>query len=234
MACRKSYERNTQEYKVHWVYAATTNAENFLCDLTGDEYERRYWIIECHKSTEDSKVNDTLTDEYVDQLWAEAVHYYLEDTNQKLYLASDNPLYEGYKKYQSKFQKTALNTDIDYINEIVEYKYNYADDKDGCESSVEFTKQCSGINIYDERRTKHINKVPCSYVKNALQQIFKVEYKYAYVNIFKSMLLNDGNKWEIKKSEYYNGKKTSNVFVRTEPIKNESKKDKVNNDDTLF
>lgn len=234
MACRKSYERNTQEYKVHWVYAATTNAENFLCDLTGDEYERRYWIIECHKSTEDSKVNDTLTDKYVDQLWAEAVHYYLEDTNQKLYLASDNPLYEGYKKYQRKFKKTALNTDIDYINEILEYKYNYADDKDGCESSVEFTKQCSGINIYDERRTKHINKVPCSYVKNALQQIFKVEYKYAYVNIFKSMLLNDGNKWEIKKSEYYNGKKTSNVFVRTEPIKNESKKDKVNNDDTLF
>lgn len=227
MACRKSYERNTQEYKVHWVYAATTNADNFLCDLTGDEYERRYWIIECHKSTEDSKVNDTLTDEYVDQLWAEAVSYYFKDPNKKLYLASDNPLYEGYKKYQRKFKKTAANTDIDYINEILEYKYKYADGKDGCKTVVEFVDQCSGRSIYDDTNTKYINKVPCSYVKNALKQIFKVEYGYGYVKIFKSMLLNDGNKWKIKDSDYYNGVKVSNILVRTNKIElNDKEEDK--------
>lgn len=234
VSCRKAYKENTEEYKSHWVFAATTNADNFLCDLTGDEYERRYWIIECHKSTEDSKVNDTLTDEYVDQLWAEAVNCYFEDPKQKLYLASDNPLYEGYKKYQRKFKKTALNTDIDYINEILEYKYKYADNKDGCKSVVEFVDQCSGRSIYDPNSTKHINKVPCSYVKNALKQIFKVDYNYAYVKIFRSMLLNDGNKWQIKDSDYYNGKRTSNVFVRTEPIKNESKKDDEDNNDIPF
>ena len=226
MACRKSYERNTQEYKVHWVYAATTNAENFLCDLTGDEYERRYWIIECHKSTEDSKVNDTLTDEYVDQLWAEAVHYYLEDTKQKLYLASDNPLYEGYKKYQRKFKKTAANTDIDYINEILECEYVYANDKDGPKSAVDFVEQCSGKSISDYTKQRKINKVPCSYVKNALKQIFKVDYNYAYVKIFRSMLINDGNKWQIK-SDYYNGQKVSNILVRTNKIElNDKEEDK--------
>ena len=226
MACRKSYERNTQEYKVHWVYAATTNADNFLCDLTGDEYERRYWIIECHKSTEDSKVNDTLTDEYVDQLWAEAVHYYLEDTNQKLYLASDNPLYEGYKKYQRKFKKTAANTDIDYINEILECEYVYANDKDGPKSAVDFVEQCSGKSISDYTKQRKINKVPCSYVKNALKQIFKVDYNYAYVKIFRSMLINDGNKWQIK-SDYYNGQKVSNILVRTNKIElNDKEEDK--------
>ena len=226
MACRKSYERNTQEYKVHWVYAATTNAENFLCDLTGDEYERRYWIIECHKSTEDSKVNDTLTDEYVNQLWAEAVYYYLEDPNQKLYLASDNPLYEGYKKYQRKFKKTAANTDIDYINEILECKYVYANDKDGPKSAVDFVEQCSGKSISDYTKQRKINKVPCSYVKNALKQIFKVDYNYAYVKIFRSMLINDGNKWQIK-SDYYNGQKVSNILVRTNKIElNDKEEDK--------
>ena len=226
MACRKSYERNTQEYKVHWVYAATTNADNFLCDLTGDEYERRYWIIECHKSTEDSKVNDTLTDEYVDQLWAEAVHYYLEDTSQKLYLASDNPLYEGYKKYQRKFKKTAANTDIDYINEILECEYVYANDKDGPKSAVDFVEQCSGKSISDYTKQRKINKVPCSYVKNALKQIFKVDYNYAYVKIFRSMLINDGNKWQIK-SDYYNGQKVSNILVRTNKIElNDKEEDK--------
>ena len=226
MACRKSYERNTQEYKVHWVYAATTNADNFLCDLTGDEYERRYWIIECHKSTEDSKVNDTLTDEYVDQLWSEAVHYYLEDTNQKLYLASDNPLYEGYKKYQRKFKKTASNTDIDYINEILECEYVYANDKDGPKSAVDFVEQCSGKSISDYTKQRKINKVPCSYVKNALKQIFKVDYNYAYVKIFRSMLINDGNKWQIK-SDYYNGVKVSNILVRTNKIElNDKEEDK--------
>ena len=227
MACRKSYERNTQEYKVHWVYAATTNADNFLCDLTGDEYERRYWIIECHKSTEDSKVNDTLTDEYVDQLWSEAVYYYLEDPNRKLYLASDNPLYEGYKKYQRKFKKTAANTDIDYINEILECEYVYANDKDGPKSAVDFVEQCSGKSISDYTKQRKINKVPCSYVKNALKQIFKVDYNYAYVKIFRSMLINDGNKWQIK-SDYYNGVKVSNILVRTNKIELSDKEEDKN------
>ena len=226
MSCRKSYERNTQEYKVHWVYAATTNAENFLCDLTGDEYERRYWIIECHKSTEDSKVNDTLTDEYVDQLWAEAAHYYLEDPNQKLYLASDNPLYEGYKKYQRKFKKTAANTDIDFINEILECEYVYA--KDGPEKAVDFVEQCSGRSISDYTKQRKINKVPCSYVKMALKEIFKVDYGYGYTKLLKSMLMNDGNKWKLEERCTYNGVSTKRVLVRTNEIELSDKEEDKN------
>lgn len=226
VSCRKAYKENTEEYKSHWVFAATTNADNFLCDLTGDEYERRYWIIECHKSTEDSKVNDTLTDEYVNQLWAEAVHYYLEDTNQKLYLASDNPLYEIYKKYQRKFKKTAANTDIDFINEILEHEYVYA--KDGPNSAVDFVEQCSGKSISDYTKQRKINKVPCSYVKNALKEIFKVDYGYGYTKQLNSMLMNDGNKWKLEERCTYNGVSTKKVLVRTNEIELSDKEEDKN------
>ena len=227
MACRKSYERNTQEYKVHWVYAATTNANDFLCDLTGDEYERRYWIIECHKSTEDSKVNDTLTDEYVDQLWAEAVYYYLEDPNQKLYLASDNPLYEGYKKYQRKFKKTAHNTAIDCINEILEHEYVYSDKKDGCDTMIEMGEQFIGKIIQDYNKKRKINRIPCSYLTYILGKCFNISYQPRYI---KSMLIQDGNKWKLnEQTTRYNGKSMSNVLVRTTPIEFENKKDDKDN-----
>ena len=232
MACRKSYERNTQEYKVHWVYAATTNAENFLCDLTGDEYERRYWIIECNKTTEDSRVHDTLTDEYVNQLWAEAVNCYFEDPNQQLYLASDNPLYEDYKKYQRKFKKTAHNTTIDYINEILEANYVYADKKDGCDTTIDMYDQFTGKVQLDYRMHRKINKVPCGFVQHILNKVYGINYQPRYI---KSMLIQDGNKWTLKETGVrYNGKNISNILVRTVPIKADDKKDETNNNDIPF
>ena len=232
MACRKCWGHNTEDFKVHWVYAATTNANDFLCDLTGDEYERRYWIIECNKTTEDSRVHDTLTDEYVNQLWAEAVNCYFEDPNQQLYLASDNPLYEDYKKYQRKFKKTAHNTTIDYINEILEHKYKYADKKDGCDTTVDFIEQYTGRSIYDDTNTKYINKVPCSFVQNILNKVYGINYQPRYI---KSMLIQDGNKWTLKETGVrYNGKNISNILVRTVPIKHDDKKDETNNNNILF
>lgn len=232
MACRKCWGHNTEDFKVHWVYAATTNANDFLCDLTGDEYERRYWIIECNKTTEDSRVHDTLTDEYVDQLWAEAVNCYFEDPNQQLYLASDNPLYEDYKKYQRKFKKTAHNTTIDYINEILEANYVYADKKDGCDTTIDMYDQFTGKVQLDYRMHRKINKVPCGFVQHILNKVYGINYQPRYI---KSMLIQDGNKWKLnEQTTRYNGKPMSNVLVRTAPIKLDDKKDETNNNEIPF
>lgn len=232
MACRKCWGHNTEDFKVHWVYAATTNANDFLCDLTGDEYERRYWIIECNKTTEDSRVHDTLTDEYVNQLWAEAVNCYFEDPNQQLYLASDNPLYEDYKKYQRKFKKTAHNTTIDYINEILEANYVYADKKDGCDTTIDMYDQFTGKVQLDYRMHRKINKVPCGFVQHILNKVYGINYQPRYI---KSMLIQDGNKWTLKETGVrYNGKNISNILVRTVPIKADDKKDETNNNEIPF
>ena len=214
MACRKAYGHNTECYKVHWVYAATTNADDFLCDLTGDEYERRYWIIECKKKTVDSKVNDLLTDEYVNQLWAEAVYYYNLDKNQMLYLDSKNPIFEEYKEYQRKFKKTANNTAIDYINEILNKKYSV--DSKGCfKDSIDMYNQFTDSNCYDH--TQYINRVPLSYVRFILKKVYQVDYS---PRMIKSMLNQNGNQWELKQSRYL-GKNQSNVLCRIVPIENE-------------
>ncbi len=214
MACRKAYAHNTGKYDVHWVYAATTNADDFLCDLTGDEYERRYWIIECKKKTVDSKVNDLLTDEYVNQLWAEAVYYYDKDHNQTLWLDSKNPIYEEYKEYQRKFKKTANNTAIDYINEILDKKYSV--DSKGCfKDSIDMYKQFTD-NIYYES-SQFINRVPLSYVRFILKKVYQVDYSPKYI---KSMLNQNGKKWEVKQAKYL-GKTTSNVLCRLNPIEKE-------------
>lgn len=214
MACRKAYGHNTESYKVHWVYAATTNADDFLCDLTGDEYERRYWIIECKKKTVDSKVNDLLTDEYVNQLWAEAVYYYFSDKNQVLWLDSSNPIYEEYKMYQLKFKRTANNTAIDYINEILNKKYSV--DSKGCfKDSIDMYNQFTDNNCYEH--VQFINRVPISYIRFILKKVFQVDYS---PKMIKSMLKQNGNNWEIKHAIYL-GKTVANVLCRSNPIKTE-------------
>ena len=214
MSCRKSYGHNTEDYKVHWVYAATTNADDFLCDLTGDEYERRYWIIECKKKSVDSKVNDLLTDEYVKQLWAEAVYYYNENPNQILFLGTNNPLFEEYKEYQRKFKKTMNNTAIDYINEILNKKYCV--DSKGCfKDTIDMYNQFMNSNCYEH--TQFINRVPVSYVIHILKKTFQVDYS---PKMIKSMLNQNGNQWEIKQAVYL-GKSMSNVLCRVNEIENE-------------
>ena len=213
MSCRKSYGHNTEDYKVHWVYAATTNADDFLCDLTGDEYERRYWIIECKKKTVDSKVNDLLTDDYVNQLWAEAVHYYTENPKQILFLDSNNPLFDEYKEYQRKFKKTVNNTAIDYINEILNKKYCV--DSKGCfKDTTDMYNQFMDYNCYEQ--TQYINRVPVSYVRHILKKNFQVDYS---PKMIKSMLKQNGIQWEIKQAVYL-GKSIPNVLCRNVAIEN--------------
>lgn len=225
MSCRKAYGHNTEEFKVHWTYAAAVNGDHFLCDLSGDEYERRYWIIQCFKKTVDSKVNDMLTDEYVDQLWAEAVQYYFENPNQQLYLSSSNPLYDEYKKFQLNFKNTASNTAIDYINEILDKKYKV--DQNGCfTDSMDMYNQFVNSNMYD--RTDHIDHVPLSYVKFILKKVYNVEHS---TKVIKSLINQSGNFWELKEYGRYNYKTNRNMLFRTKPYENEIESQEAPEDD---
>lgn len=221
MSCRKAYDREISDYKVHWVYAATTNSNDFLCDLTGDEYERRYWIIECNKQTQDTRVDDIMTNEFVDQLWAEAVHYYLNGENE-LFLSSNNPLYETYKSYQRNFKKTSGNDAAIYLEEILNKKYKV--EIKGKESwfidSIDMEKQFNNTNSYDD--TFYINKVPCAYVTNILRSVYGITCRPKTI---KSLLLRS-DEWELKEQAKYKGKNTKNVICRINRIdynKNDNK-----------
>jgi predicted P-loop ATPase len=74
---RAPYEKETRRHPRHCVIWSTTNDEIFLRRQEGN---RRFLIVRC-----DDKVDfDLMTDEYVDQVWAEAVHLY--QSGERLFL----------------------------------------------------------------------------------------------------------------------------------------------------
>ena len=66
---RMPYDREAVLHRRRCVFWSTTNDEVFLRRQAGN---RRFLIVDCERKVEPRK----LTDEYVDQVWAEAVHLY--------------------------------------------------------------------------------------------------------------------------------------------------------------
>lgn len=70
---RAPYDRRTVEHPRHYVLFGTTNDIEFLKDATG---ERRFWPIECLERKPTKSVFTDLTEDEVNQIWAEAVYLY--------------------------------------------------------------------------------------------------------------------------------------------------------------
>lgn len=71
---RVAYGRHTEDFPRQCVFFGTTNDATFLKDKTGG---RRFWPITVH-ADKVQKHWSTLTDGDIDQLWAEAKHYFKE------------------------------------------------------------------------------------------------------------------------------------------------------------
>ena len=71
---RSPYGRRTEEYPRQCVFAGSTNNLRFLKDRTGN---RRFWPITGDKDRKTANSWD-ITDEEIDQIWAEAFYYWLE------------------------------------------------------------------------------------------------------------------------------------------------------------
>lgn len=70
---RGAYRKNTQTYKRQCVFLGTTNEHGFLRDTTGN---RRFWPVTIPNGDFTEKLYTNLTDEIVDQIWAEAYFYF--------------------------------------------------------------------------------------------------------------------------------------------------------------
>lgn len=71
---RSPYGKRTEDYPRQCVFAGSTNTLLFLKDRTGN---RRFWPITGNTDSK-SKNSWAITDEEVDQLWAEAFYYWSE------------------------------------------------------------------------------------------------------------------------------------------------------------
>ena len=88
---RMPYDRESLAHKRHCVIWGTTNDEVFLRRQEGN---RRFLIVRC----EDKVDFDLLTDEYIDQLWAEAVWLYR--AGERLFLTDDESTLAGSEREQ--------------------------------------------------------------------------------------------------------------------------------------
>lgn len=125
---RPAYGRTVETYKRQCVFFGTTNNKDFLRDPTGN---RRFMPIDVRPEYATKSVSDDLTQDEVNQIWAEAY---------QLYLAKE-PLY--------------LVGDEDIIAKIEQHKHSEADERKGIIEeylNTKFPDDWNKMDLYDRRR----------------------------------------------------------------------------------
>lgn len=100
---RAPYDRDTLAHKRHCVIWSTTNDKVFLRRQEGN---RRFLIVHCERQVD----FDELTDEYIAQVWAEAVH---------LYRAGETLFLSNEESYQAR-EERELYTEEDSVAGLIE------------------------------------------------------------------------------------------------------------------
>lgn len=159
---RLAYARNAKAFKRHCVFIGSTNDETFLRDYTSP-VERRFWIIKCNKTKMDSKIYDTMTPKYVDQLWAEAYHYYEMDPEQ--YLDLESGLFEDFAQTQRQYKTYNDDDMVEYVRDILERKYNIGEDGE--------VTDISQIDDFSAGRQNKINKIYAPVISKLIRREFR-------------------------------------------------------------
>jgi predicted P-loop ATPase len=111
---RKPYARNPEIRKRQCVFFGTTNNYDFLKDETGD---RRYYPIDVNPQKATKSVDYDLNDEYIAQLWAEALFMFQQGEN--IYIQDRNVLDLAEQEQRKHFDESPLQSDIYNFLEIL-------------------------------------------------------------------------------------------------------------------
>ena len=207
---RDKYAGESSAHIRDCIFFGTTNDDSFLVDETGN---RRFIPMKVGLKT-DSELNiHDLTDKIVDQIWAEAKYYYLNEETNHLNEIEKEYLYELQKEFKSvdeveqeiaKFiiKKIPLNWDYISIEEKREFikEYDENDDQDKFLSYREkiCAREVREVLFKDDKvENKNLTTKINLKLKKLLdkEQTEKVNYKKYYgqqrgFNINKSMIYN--------------------------------------------
>lgn len=125
---RPAYGRTIETYKRQCVFFGTTNSKDFLRDPTGN---RRFLPIDVRPEYATKNVVQELTEEEVDQVWAEA--------------------YEMYKQGESLY----MTGEEDIIAKIEQHKHSEQDERKGIIEeylNAKYPDNWSSMDLYDRRR----------------------------------------------------------------------------------
>lgn len=211
-ATRLAYGRYTQNFKRHCVFIGSTNDETFLRDSTSST-ERRFWIIKSHKEKYSPIVNETLTEYYVNQLWAEAYHELYNDIDQ--YLDIDSSLSDEFSKTMSSFKTFNDDKVIDYVREILDADYRLKDNGEFSDTQ-DFLNQFTKVNVYTENANQKINKIPMSALLLVLKTVYKEDRGAKYIALALSQ------EWEYK-SIFYKNKTVRGLYRKNQIVNNQEK-----------
>lgn len=161
---RKPYGRATEEYAKHFIIARTTNEKAHLRDRSGD---RRFMTILVNQKKQEKFPYTDLNEDYVKQIWGEAVHLYessedpfaLSETDEKLLKANREQFIQT-TAIEDKLNETIASdfADDDFIIPS-SLAYSMFDDED---YFIRHRKEASEINYYMEhlgyvKKVKKIN-----------------------------------------------------------------------------
>ena len=214
---RAAYAHETIEVKRRWTIVGSTNTDYFLRD--DDSYERRFWIIRCDGFEDSGKTWNALEplydDNFLDQIWAEAVRMYKDDPRGSLRLSSE--AYTESVKDQGQYK--AFHGDDAYDSILERMESEFCIEGDTITSLVQLThtpEELAAKGVALAVPAHKVNKILCS----ALSEWMRKNNVYKYTKQLEQFLKG---KWEYKQLKYKDGSGCSRVnkfWVRVE-AKNE-------------
>lgn len=110
---RPAYGRVVETYKRQCVFFGTTNTKDFLRDTSGN---RRFMPIDVREALSTKSVIDDLTQEEIDQIWAEAYQLYLQ--KEPLYLVGEEAGIAIIEQHKHAEVDERLGIVEDYLNKL--------------------------------------------------------------------------------------------------------------------
>lgn len=199
---RLAYARNTSVFTRHCIFIGSTNDDTFLRDSTSS-VERRFWIIKCNKTKMDNKIRKIMTDDYVDQLWAEAYWYYKLDPKQ--YLDMEQERMEEFARTQQKYKTYNDDDLVEYIKDVLEGEYYINQEGEVYDISQLDNNTVTGLKY-------HVNKIQGYVLTEMVNRKFHEKRSTKYIE------LALGGEWKYKDVWFKKLNKTVKAWVRISPV----------------
>lgn len=200
---RLAYARNAVPFTRHCIFIGSTNDDTFLRDSTSS-VERRFWVIKCNKTKMDNKISKVMTDDYVDQLWAEAYWYYKLDPKQ--YLDMEPKWFDEFARVQGQFKTYNDDDIVEYIRDVLDDEYYINSDGEVYDISQIDNSTITGLKY-------KINKIRPFVIRELLNRKFHEPRGVKYLDQALS------NEWVYKDAWFKKLGKTAKAWVRKEEDK---------------
>lgn len=207
---RLAYAHNPQTYKRHCIFIGSTNEDNFLRDFTAS-VERRFWVIECTRDNTNNIVGSGFTEEIVNQCWAEAKTYYMEDKTQFLDLSGDS--IQDLMVEQEKYKTSNTDEIMDFVRDMLDREY-ILDQHGEFIDEDDFYNQYTG-NITKVGTKSKIARIPSGYIKYVLDKKYHEKRTPSYIKgVLKNILEYKPAKYHGKTTNCYNIKNVQTVNTK--------------------